>query len=56
MKNAFDVLIRRLDTVKGRRTSEPEDMLTKTSQTEKQREKRMGEKRKEKNFQELSGH
>ena len=36
MKNAFDVLIRRLDTVRGRRISEPEDMhewLQETSHT-----------------------
>ena len=45
MKNAFDGLISRLDTAEER-IFELEDISTETFKMEKQREKRLGEKKK----------
>lgn len=45
MKNAFDVLTSRLDTAE-KRISELEDISIETSKTEKQREQRLGKKKK----------
>ena len=45
MKNAFDGLISRLDTAEER-IFEHEDISTETFKMEKQREKRLGEKKK----------
>ena len=52
MKNAFDGLISRLDTAEER-IFEHEDISTETFKMEKQREKRLGEKKKKQSRIEL---